>query len=194
MVILVYFPSKPHIVNLRHARHCVMEAISRMLMEEKGGLVWILMYVFLFLFFVIADFLHQDGVSLERKWSCTSLYSLRIQPEWSRSQNNSYFFLRTKHCVFEQRQSLEARLSLYAISSRMWGVCSSRIGFMNNSRGSSTNHTNMLITSLYSILEIFCSMTSWHLSTKMGCMVCGVNLTVKCKGQCQLPPTIKLAM
>ena len=77
---------------------------------------------FFFLFFIIADFLHQDGVSLKCKWSCASLYSLRIQPERSRSQNNSYFFLQTKRCVFEWWQSLEARLSLYAILSRMWGV------------------------------------------------------------------------
>ena len=49
MVFLIYSPFKPHIANLRHAHRCVTGAISRMSMEEKGGLVWILMYVFLFL-------------------------------------------------------------------------------------------------------------------------------------------------
>ena len=51
MVSLVYSPSKPHIADLRHARCCVAGAISRMSMEEKDGLVWILMYVFLFFSF-----------------------------------------------------------------------------------------------------------------------------------------------
>ena len=41
MVFLIYSPFKPHIMNLRHACCCVAKAISRMLMEEKGGLVFL---------------------------------------------------------------------------------------------------------------------------------------------------------
>ena len=54
MVFLVYSPSKPHIANLRHAHHCVAGAILRMSIEEKSGLVWILMYVFLFFSFSLS--------------------------------------------------------------------------------------------------------------------------------------------
>ena len=57
MVVLVYSPSKPHIMAPKHTRCCIATAISRILTEEKAGLVWVLMYVFSFLFlsFFMAD-------------------------------------------------------------------------------------------------------------------------------------------
>ena len=57
MVVLVYSPSKPHITAPKHTCHCVATAILRISMEEKGGLVWVLMCVFSFLFlsFFMAD-------------------------------------------------------------------------------------------------------------------------------------------
>ena len=51
MVILVYPPSKPHIMAPKHACHCVAAAILRISTEEKAGLVWVLMYSMFFLFF-----------------------------------------------------------------------------------------------------------------------------------------------
>ena len=50
MVVLVYSPFKPHITAPKHTCCCIIAAISRISMEEKAGLVWVLMYVFSFLF------------------------------------------------------------------------------------------------------------------------------------------------
>ena len=56
MVILVYSPSKPHVTAPKHTCRCVAAAILRILTEEKAGLVWVLMYVFLsFLSFFMAN-------------------------------------------------------------------------------------------------------------------------------------------
>jgi hypothetical protein len=65
MAILVLSSSKRRIAAPKHARHCVVAAISRISANEQAGLRRVLMYVLVFLSsFLVADFLPQDGLPL----------------------------------------------------------------------------------------------------------------------------------
>ena len=93
MAILVLSSSKRRIATPKHARRCVVAAISRILANEKGGLRWVLMYVPLFfLSFLVADILSQDGLPLKQKRGTVPLHRIRIQPRWIRVQDHPHIF------------------------------------------------------------------------------------------------------
>ena len=83
MAILVLSSSKRRIAALKHARHCVIAAISRIPAKDKASLSWVLVYIFLFLSsFLVADFLPQDGLPLEPKRKTAALHYLRVRQGW----------------------------------------------------------------------------------------------------------------
>jgi hypothetical protein len=93
MAILVLLSSKRRIRAPKHARRCVIEAISRIPADEKAGLSWVLMYALLLLLsFLISDFLPQDGLPLEPKRGATPLYRTRIQQGRIRAQDRPRIF------------------------------------------------------------------------------------------------------
>lgn len=66
MVFFVFSLSKPFITNLKHARRCVAQAVSRMSTDEKTGLFWVLMYIFFFYFSLSLIFCIRTGYHRSR--------------------------------------------------------------------------------------------------------------------------------